>query len=598
MLKKIVRSPVITLLLLLAAGFCLGLLSLWFAAGSYYIPMFLSYWKHPVLAALNVLPVMLLVLLFWLAVRRAWLAFLLSGGLVMVFTFSNFYKLTFRDDPLMFEDVLLLKEVGSMMGKYDLFLSGSMKLAIALVLFGAVFLAFFARARLDRWERLGGVAAALLALLCLKGAISSDAVYDGAENYDLINRWSATQVYLSKGFVYPFLHSAADAFDPLPEGYEEQRAASILAAYEDTDIPDGEKVNLITVQLESYNDFTKFNLAGLSDDVYAGYHALEAESVTGNLVTNIFAGGTVDTERSFLTGFATLGSFRSPTNSYAWYFNGQGYTVEGSHPCYDWFYNRLNINANLGFDRYYFVENYYGALTGGGIAYDDVLFPQLISLYEENRDNTESPLFSFNVTYQGHGPYNDDVTWWGDDYLTGGDFTQAERNILNNYFGSIANTTQNLTAFFDYFRNEQEPVVIVLYGDHNPWLGDGNSVYKALGIDLDVTTEAGFRNYYTTRYLIWANEAAKEALQNDFVGEGPDLSPCFLMNEVFRLCGWDGPAYMQATQQVMDTVPVLHATGLYEEHDTITDTLTSEDAALVQDYRWLQYYWRTHYQGE
>ena len=37
-------------------------------------------------------------------------------------------------------------------------------------------------------------------------------------------------------------------------------------------------------------------------------------------------------------------------------------------------------------------------------------------------------------------------------------------------------------------------------------------------------------NYYCTPYLIHANEAARDALGFDFVGEGPKISPCFLMN--------------------------------------------------------------------
>ncbi len=583
--------------LLLAAGLCLGLLSLWFATGGYYIPMFLSYLRHPVIVWLNLLPVVLLVFFLWFAAGRAYLAFLLSGALVLTATFANYYKLAFRDDPLMFEDILLLKEAGNMADRYQLSLVGSMVLAIALVLLGTAVLAVLGRARLPKWGRLGGIAVVLLFFLPLQRAVLSDTIYQSAENYELINRWSATQTYLSRGFVYPFLHSTSDAADTPPAGYDENRARTILASYEGADIPDGEKVSVIAVMLEAYNDFTRLGLEGISGEVYAAYHELEAESVTGNLIVNIFAGGTVDTERAFLTGFSTLGSFRSPTNSYARYFKSQGYTVEGSHPCYQWFYNRLNINENLGFDNYYFLENHYGQLADGGIAYDDVLFPELISLYEKNRDENGNPLFSFNVTYQGHGPYNDDITWWGDDYFTG-DYTAAQLNILNNYFGSIADTNENLTAFFDYFRQEEKPVVIVLFGDHNPWLGDGNSVYEALGINLDVSGEAGFRNYYTTRYLIWANEAAKKALGSDFTGEGPDISPCFLMNELFRLCSWEGPAYLQAVQRVMDAVPVVHATGLFIEKGGLTDSLTPEGAALAEDYAFLQYYWRRHFAGQ
>ena len=102
------------------------------------------------------------------------------------------------------------------------------------------------------------------------------------------------------------------------------------------------------------------------------------------------------------------------------------------------------------------MENYYGALTGGGIGYDDVLFPEMIKLYEVHKESDGRPYFSFNVTYQGHGPYDTDVTWYGDGWVVDdGSYTQEELNLMNNYFGSLKNTGDNLEMFFDYFRESK-----------------------------------------------------------------------------------------------------------------------------------------------
>ena len=80
-------------------------------------------------------------------------------------------------------------------------------------------------------------------------------------------------------------------------------------------------------------------------------------------------------------------------------------------------------------------------------------------------------------------------------------------------------------------------------------------------------------------------DRAKDVLGNNFTGEGPDPGPYFLMNQVFRLCGWEGPAFVQATQQVMDRVPVHNTpTGLYVEQGVLTGSLTPEGQALVDDY--------------
>ena len=135
----------------------------------------------------------------------------------------------------------------------------------------------------------------------------------------------------------------------------------------------------------------------------------------------------------------------------------------------------------------------------------------------------------------------------------------------------------------------------MLFGDHNPWMGDGNSVYKAIGMDFDMSTQQGFLDYYSTRYIIWANDAAKAVLGSSFQGTGPDISPCFLMQQVFDLCGWTGPAYMQASRSVAAQVPVIHTTGQYLVDGTLTPELDPDKQALVSDYMNLQYYWRKHF---
>lgn len=586
----------------LAATAGLGVVSLWFAASEYGQPMFDSYFDLPALVWLNLGPVLLLGLLLYAALGRQWPAFLLNGALVLAGSLINWFKLTLRNDPFLAADVSLVREAQNMAGKYQIVLTADMWRALAALAAVTLLLALGMRARPCPRARLAVFGAALTALLPLRQLWSDGDfyLYDPAtDNGELITPWASAQVYVSKGFVYPFLHSASQTADRAPTGYDKQRAQEILAQYEDADIPEDKKVNVIGIMLEAYNDFSRFPQVKLNVDVYEEYHKLEQEGVSGNLITNIFAGGTIDTERCFLTGFSQLQDFRQDTNAYPWYFRDQGYRAEGSHPCFQWFYNRENVNRYLGFEDYYFVENYYGELTGGDIAMDEVLFPEIIDLYEQNK-KTGKPYFSFNVSYQGHGPYDSQKYWWSykGDFIhnENGRLSPEEQCILENYLGSLWNTNRHLKEFFDYFRQEEEPVVIVLFGDHNPWLGDDNSVYKALGIDLDPAGKKGFFNYYSTRYLIWANDAAKEALGRDFSGKGPDIAPSFLMNQLFAECGWQGPAYLQFTNQIMEAIQALHTSGLYVIDGQVTDLLTPEQMDIAGDYRTVEYYQKKNFQ--
>ena len=70
-------------------------------------------------------------------------------------------------------------------------------------------------------------------LLCAAGAgvYADDDLYDNkTENFDYINRWSSTQLYLSKGFIYPFLHSITVGSIEPPEGYDADAARELLAS--------------------------------------------------------------------------------------------------------------------------------------------------------------------------------------------------------------------------------------------------------------------------------------------------------------------------------------------------------------------------------
>lgn len=585
----------------LLAGLCLGLLSMFFAYGDYPDTIMGTYFHHPLIVVLNLTPVLLLLFLLYGLFGRAWPAFLLADLIVWGLSLGNYYKLRFRDDPVMFQDLKNLRDAAgiTVAADYDLTPDKRVWFGILCLLFGTVFLLLLVRGRLPKKPRLALILAAGLLWVPMLKVCADDGIYNHkTENYEQINRWSATQVYLSKGFVYPFLHSVGEGTLKAPEGYRAGEARDLLASYTPEDLPEERKVDLITIQLEAFADFSVFtDVEGVDfDRAYQVYHALEAESYTGNLVTNIFAGGTVDTERAVLTGYADQWNFREDTNSYGWYLGSQGYAVEGSHPSYDWFYNRKNVNRYLGLPVYYYYENRYQALYDQGLAPDSVLMPEIFRLYEENRDGEGKPYFSFNVTYQGHGPYDAETVWWGQ-HFTDGRYTRETANIVDNYLGSVMDTAECLRELMDRLREEDRPVVLLVFGDHMPWLGSSNACYHELGVDLDTSTKEGFLNYYATRYLLWGNDAARAVLGNELTGEGPDVSSCFLMNLVFDQLGWTGDAWTQAATDIWRQLPVITTVGRYLQADgTLVETPDEAGREALRKYRAVEYYYGSHFQ--
>ena len=582
-------------LALLLASICLGTLLLCFAYGAYSWGVFEGYFASAQILVMNVLPVVLLVFLFYGITGRAWSAFLIGGGIAFGFSLGSYYKLTFRDDPLHFEDMFILREAKAMAGgsRYALFVDKRIAVTAVCLLLGTLVLFLLVRGRLGGWRlRVPAAMTAVLAAAAVMPAYLDEDLYGRVDNYEYLNQWSATQEYIAHGFFYPFIHSVKDSLDFPPSGYSEGKTRELLSGYEDADIPEDRKINIIALMREAYVDFSRYDIPGLDTSGYELYHQLEAESLTGNLVTNIFAGGTVDTERCFLTGSYKVRNFRSNQNSYLWYLREQGYTVEGSHPYYQWFYNRQNINSYLGFERYRYLEDDYINLcedfTDDTLPEDALLLPEIYSDFQKNKA-TGKPYFSFSVNVQSHGPY---AVWdTGSPERMDMSYSLACRNAMNFYLNTIFETDEELAKLMDRLRSDPDPVVLVTFGDHMPWMGDSNAFYDEMGMNIDPGEEEGFYNHYATRYLIWANDAAREIIGRDLRGDGPDISPCYLMNLVFQQLGWEGPAFMQAMEPMMETFPVVSTKGCYQVDGELVESIPEDRKDLFRQFLYMQYYW-------
>ena len=584
---------IVAFLIIVVSSLFWAVVSMHFSASSFAESeaLFQSYFDSIMLIVLNFLPVFILCFGLWLITNSLTLSCTVSGALTLILSLINYYKLMFRNDPFMFEDIALINEAGNISSRYNITVGAKIILLFSVILLFIFILRCFCEARI----RIRYIRPVLLIALCFVSVSYApwylgDELYNKNENPKCINQWSSTEQFISRGFIYPFLHSYNSTVEVIPEGFSEEECERTLDPYEYTDIPEDKRVNIISIMLEAYTDFERFNTLEFTDNIYDSWNKLKEESYHGYLVTDIFAAGTVMTERQFLTGMNKLPNFRSKTNSYVWYLRDQGYTVEGSHPCYNWFYNRVNINEYLGFQRYLFDENYYYDFSGMKNCTNNILIPEITNQYKQAVGRGED-YFSFSVTYQGHGPYEDNIQWFDHEYVKKKDgYTDGDYNILNNYFHNIDATNRAISDMVEELRYDDEPVIVILFGDHMPWLGNNNSVYYTLGIDFDFETKEGFGNYYKTPYIVWANEKAKEVTGNNFCGDGGDIGPYFLMNRVFDMLGWKGDRFMQYMNDMnKDLLAVTQAKAVYTADGTFTYDPDADLKEKLDNFEKMQY---------
>ena len=578
---------------LLGSSAVFSMLSLLLSFGNYDWGVFVGYFAAPQIILLNTLPVLLLELLLFFVLGRMGFAALFTALVVLLSSAGNYFKIAFRFEPFVFRDIDAVSAGLKIVSNYHLFWNNRLVIVVVVGLLCVAACFLLARGQFRWRSRVAGALLVVLSLFPLWRYVYSDRdiYYRVSHANSYLGNVTAQNNYICAGFVYPFLFSITDRQDIKPDGYDVEEARTLHSAYEDATIPEDRRVNILVYQLESFCDLEAQGLSGIDPAVYAPLRVLEEETLHGILFSNTFGGGTIDSERCFLTGSYGMQTYTRSAPSYARYLSEQGYFVTGCHPNVPDFYNRLNVMRYLGMERFDLIGTAGSPVTQAWQR-DEVFFPETIRVFREALQG-EQPVFSFNISMQGHSPYSDDTPetlFWQGEGVSAGCL-----NTVNHYLASVAETQQMLSAALDELRGETEPVVVLFYGDHCPFLNNYN-YYSELGLNqLDKSTPEELVAYYGTPWLLWANDAAKPYLAQELSGEGGILSPGYLMSLVFDALGWEGSAFMQFTRSVRELLPVVSSNGYVLENGVLSDSPSETALELLHQYAELQFYLRDSY---
>lgn len=574
--------------------------------------------RQPLILFLNWLPIALLTAAFAFAFRNVFFSSALVGLIAGAMSLINRVKLTIRGEPFVPRDISLIKEAADAAGSYDMTLPWFQ--IGCLVVMTAVFIVLGVLLPLKKSEdapkKRGALVRVMGFVLCL--AVLVGAVGLVYSSTDLYNSFETTEPYnLSSvnnelGFAYYFCYHFSTYKIEKPEGFDRDEAASWETGYESA--PDAADVNVVFVMNEAFSDI-------LNEDVFVfpeGENPMEVYNTlaegenawAGHIVVPYFAGGTADTEFDVASGMQTnllnpaapsLTAFRTVNrdlDSIFRIFGADGYTSCFMHPGQSWFYNRENVYDWFGADESFFVEDFDAEYKGSWVT-DESVLRELISRFEEKSAGGGLD-FTYAVTIQNHMSYTAEK--YGDyvcpEVETTAELSPEIQTAVNVYAEGIRDANAMLEDLTEFYSEQSEPVLLVFFGDHLPYLGDNRQGYAELGLPAASVTggEDPFAAY-TAPVLFWCNDAAAEALDFANAIEALDLpadgriSACYLGAAVLELTGrGEVSPWFAFLNEMRRELPVLH-NGYYESADgEISTEPTSEEAALVSRMRCWAYY--------
>lgn len=574
--------------------------------------------RQPLILFLNWLPIALLTAAFAFAFRNVFFSSALVGLIAGAMSLINRVKLTIRGEPFVPRDISLIKEAADAAGSYDMtlpwFQIGCLVVMTAVFIILGVLLPL--KKSEDAPKKRGALVRVMGFVLCL--AVLVGAVGLVYSSTDLYNSFETTEPYnLSSvnnelGFVYYFCYHFSTYKIEKPEGFDRDEAASWETGYESA--PDAADVNVVFVMNEAFSDI-------LNEDVFVfpeGENPMEVYNTmaegenawAGHIVVPYFAGGTADTEFDVASGMQTnllnpaapsLTAFRTVNrdlDSIFRVFGADGYTSCFMHPGQSWFYNRENVYDWFGADESFFVEDFDAEYKGSWVT-DESVLRELVSRFEEKSAGGGLD-FTYAVTIQNHMSYTAEK--YGDyvcpEVETTAELSPEIQTAVNVYAEGIRDANAMLEDLTEFYSEQSEPVLLVFFGDHLPYLGDNRQGYAELGLPAASVTggEDPFAAY-TAPVLFWCNDAAAEALDFANAIEALDLpadgriSACYLGAAVLELCGrGEVSPWFGYLNEMRRELPIMHG-GVFETADgALTTELSGEQAQLLSKMRCWAYY--------
>ena len=352
----------------------------------------------------------------------------------------------------------------------------------------------------------------------------------------------------------------------------------------------GQYPNIVVIMNEAFSDLSVWGDFATSEEVMPFFKSLQQEAVGGELYVSVKGGNTANTEFEFLTGdtmgFLPKGSIpyqqyiNDETPSLAGYLKTLGYSTTAIHPYNRTGWDRDTVYEKFGFDEFLDKDSFSSPYRLRGYISDKSAFDKIREQFSIKGDDERK--FIFEVTMQNHGGYSRETPDFNI-YLTLPEVTGKTTSVVatEKYLTLINQTDRALEELIDYFKEQDEPVIVVMFGDHQPSDYITNVIQRICGATTSDSL-ADLEQGYRVPFVMWSNYGLEHKYYDG-------ISVNYLSSILMENAGIPLTGYQTFLKKLMETLPVINA-NVYRDADG--NFYNYEDDAYsgeLKDYQMLQY---------
>lgn len=475
----------------------------------YFIFYLVSALKFDVQIKVNAIPLdfllqLLVAYILYALSKRVW-AFLVIQALLMgLFYVGNAIKIAFFGGPIMPDDAFALRSL-------LLILEGWRFFAAAIPLAAVASLVFF-NFTMRHWSAY--LATLVILLLGITIVYKPTMIVEPIDKYTGNSVWDQRSNYIWHGATLYSLQEGSRYFalaDAAPDmDIAQESANNLLDAVPEDKPTEPEKTfvprNIHLVLLESFWDPNRLKKAGYNQNPLSPeFRKLWKSTDYSNAMPPVFGGYTANSEFEVLCGFPVTKDnvkferqLKNSVPCLPHILAEKGYRTIASHPNVPVFWNRVNAYRNVGFQTYWSIADFVQDDMNREFMADATLYRQVMEKISDSLDKKE-PMLDYIVTYFGHWNYPLGAT--RPSKIT----AKSKVEEVTTYANTIYYKSRELMTFIDLMRKRDPDGIIVVFGDHLPFLGENFAGYVDSGVlaanRSDFTPEM-FKFYVSTPMII------------------------------------------------------------------------------------------------
>lgn len=551
--------------------------------------------QHLSLLLFNFLLIGILELIFIVITNRVRLGTDIWAFICVMFNIVNHFVYEFRGTPAMASDIATvgtaLEVADGYKIQFNFYTTVALVMLFDFIMLGRVIKCEPVFKKVS--HRLCGIAVmAIVSVTGFSQLVMTDMVSNRGLYLSLFNPMRSYQQY---GSIACFTRSIKLSVPEKPNGYSLKKVEEITSKYtSDTVDSNKKRPNVIVVINEAFSDPQILGDIETNEDYMPFIHDLmkNGNCVSGTTYASIVGGQTANTEYEFLTGnsmaFLPKGTvafqlyLRHAMPSLVTELKSEGYTGNSAtHLQKARNYNRDKAYPLLGFDKFYDYTNMgVPFVKMRNNATDQCTYDNITHDYEQQRKSTDAPYFGYTMTIQNHSSYDVPFDNFDDKRIV---VENADAPDLGYYLSLIKYSDEMFENLINYYKNTDEPTVILLTGDHQPRIHDES---------MDSITNGEWRNWndeemmrrYEVPFLIWANyDIDKKTVEK--------TSMNYLQTILMETIDGDLTGFQKFQQDIQKEIPVLTSNGYWGADGKFysVDDKNSPYYDLIQEYAMLQY---------